>query len=724
MKRSPLLKTAALLWIVSLFLFSCGPGDTGNDESRSPKITLHESFDSVSAMQSHGAILNGEGSSALIPGIDGTGFWLGAGSFVTYPAKGKIHPEHGTVEFWVCPKSRWNDGTLKHLLTIGDRESFSLVKGENDDLELTLHGKTIGFYVDNSMLGEHPPYQWRSGWNHVAITWRELDTDDNGELVLMVNGVVRNYMVDELPRIGLDSPIVLGGITAGTEPNAIFDELKIYNYHRPYTDFLNVTSGLQLDPPKQLQIYPQPHAAGLLSDEEFFLTSETKLVVAGSENGALLEALDRFNDRIDAAFGFRLEVTTVEGYVDGAPFIAVGTIASNGLLKSLASSRKIPATVSNPGPHGYILEVFPDGIAVAGSDYSGAVKGLLSLAMLLEQHYDRRVMHYLLVDYPDMPFRATVIRDGDSLTEELADRLVYFAAMGLSHLVVDSSAYFDLDDPVVAARIDEVFTFARNLGMEPVPLVNGYSNSERLIEICTEEGVDCSEGQNKTHYCPCEPHVYDVMRRTLENTIDLLDPAMIHLGHDNIKAFNQDPRCAPFNWSPAEIYVKDIERIRAIITELNPEIDILIWYDMINSMHHGGRLAESKPNGEPSPAIGDIAPKDVIWCPYGNASIDPLLGFIYPLITFMGLEAELWGRYTGGPTGRDMDGAFSWIRNGFEFGAIGFLNRPESTALLDHRSWRALPVAAELAWSYWMPPEHDQFWYDFSENNEEYGGFK
>lgn len=715
----------ALVVFGTLLLTACQVDDASEEEDAyPPRQTYYEPFETPADVAEHGGYLVGQMDDAFVRGFTDNGYWLGEGNNLFVPAKHVVHPEHGTIEFWICPKNRWHDGALHHILSIGSLAGFSISKDPiHGDLRVTLQGKSMNFARPEPFVGPVQQYRWRSGWNHVALTWRNLGFGDAGELVLIINGEVRNQMVDKLPRIDTNDPIILGGLEPGTAPDAIIDELKIYNYSRPYWEFQNVAEPYELDPPFPLRIYPTPQPVGLLPGEGFALTSDTRIVVGPDVYSDMLYALERFNDVVERRFGFRCELERSGTVYRTENVIAVGTLEDNGFLARLNDTHKLPATSDNPGPSGYLIEVLPDGIAVAGGNYAGAVKGLMSLAMLVDQHAQGVLPNYLVVDFPDMPFRATVLSVPEGLDEELKLRMLFFASLGLSHVVIDTDDFFDMDDPLIVARVRELFDFARSVGLDPVPLLPGISRAAKLIEKCAEAGVDCSEDGAPDTYCPNEPFVYTLLKRAVANIVTDLTPSAIHIGHDDIKTFNKDDRCKDAALSPAELFVEDIDRHKQIIRSLSAGMDILVWWDMINPMHNGSRLTKKAPGADAPdpPDILAIAPRDVIWCPWKDVNYDQLMQFLFPMLTYFTLSEGMWGEYTAGPTRDDTYGAYAWIRHGRDFNAIGFLNRPMTDEPLGSVDWLSLPAAAEFAWSYNTPFDPEEVWYDYAWLNERYG---
>jgi hypothetical protein len=116
-------------------------------------------------------------------------------------------------------------------------------------------------------------------------------------------------------------------------------------------------------------------------------------------------------------------------------------------------------------------------------------------------------------------------------------------------------------------------------------------------------------------YCPFEPETYKIMSEALEKIIETLQPKYISIGHDEIRGLNRDSRCKKRNLSNAEILAYDINKLYEIIKELDPEVKILMWDDMLNPWHNGGdenyQIPFGGSKGKTAPAI-NIIPEDII----------------------------------------------------------------------------------------------------------------
>ncbi len=88
--------------------------------------------------------------------------------------------------------------------------------------------------------------------------------------------------------------------------------------------------------------------------------------------------------------------------------IIVGEInEGTGTIDSLISSKGLHLSPTYPGPEGYVIDVSPDHVLVAGHDSSGTFYGMQSLMQLTFREADLlKIRAVTIIDYPDMPLRS------------------------------------------------------------------------------------------------------------------------------------------------------------------------------------------------------------------------------------------------------------------------------------------------------------------------------
>ncbi len=116
-------------------------------------------------------------------------------------------------------------------------------------------------------------------------------------------------------------------------------------------------------------------------------------------------------------------------------------------------------------------------------------------------------------------------------------------------------------------------------------------------------------------YCPSEPQTYEVMSKVCKDIIDYLHPKFLSIGHDEIRGLNRDSRCKKRNLTNAQLLAYDINTLYNIIKNLDPNIKVLMWDDMLNPWHNGGdedyQVQFGGVKGKTSYMI-NLIPKDII----------------------------------------------------------------------------------------------------------------
>ncbi|MCK4948039.1 MAG: hypothetical protein KAQ99_10140 [Candidatus Aureabacteria bacterium] len=114
---------------------------------------------------------------------------------------------------------------------------------------------------------------------------------------------------------------------------------------------------------------------------------------------------------------------------------------------------------------------------------------------------------------------------------------------------------------------------------------------------------------------PSEPKTYHIIFAALKDVIQVFKPKYICIGHDEIYGMNRDSRSRRRNLTNAYLLAEDVIKLNNYIHSLNPEIKVMMWDDMINSWHYGGRenfqMLFGGQSGITSEAI-DLIPKDVL----------------------------------------------------------------------------------------------------------------
>lgn len=86
--------------------------------------------------------------------------------------------------------------------------------------------------------------------------------------------------------------------------------------------------------------------------------------------------------------------------------------------------------------------------------------------------------------------------------------------------------------------------------------------------------------------CPSEEAVYQAFSENIKNTIDILKPGKIHVNHDELGIMNSDSRCIKRHLGDADLAAEQINRMRNIIKQYAPQVDMIMWADAVNPYHN------------------------------------------------------------------------------------------------------------------------------------------
>ena len=186
-------------------------------------------------------------------------------------------------------------------------------------------------------------------------------------------------------------------------------------------------------------------------------------------------------------------------------------------------------------------------------------------------------------------------------------------------------------------------------------------------------------------YCPSEPRVYAIVKPAIENAIRYLRPDAIHIGHDEIGLLNSDSRCRKRAMTNAELVAEEITKLYDYAKEVEPDVTLFMWADMLNPYHNALQYDLGK--------AANLLPKDIIMCDwwYGGqrpADADRLNS---------GIEffTDLGFRTTGSPW-YDPWNNVEWVHT-----AVKYMSREKCIGLL-HTNWSGRstgqPLVAQGAW--------------------------
>ena len=697
---------ALIIGLATILLISC-EGKNKGTESKAGTFTVH--FESKSEVEILGGSVNGE--ARFDRGIIGNGFYLSSDSTISLPISPYFNAEGGCIEFWMQARKNWNDGKSYRVMEVGDEGDFVLYKDSLRNELAWIVGGEVVIPNENPIMGEYRETVWGANWHQVCMCWGNLGTTE-AWAVLFIDGVSHAQKAGPISKPKIKGLPLEFGATDENCPYAMIDELTIFKHPLSADDVLTRYYKTHPRASYSLPIYPTPKPIGAFYQPPLKVSEPFTFALPASWIDASSDALNMIAEKFSEAYGFEPEIVELGGFEPEKSF-AVVTWPDQPLFEDFKDKWSIGIDDENSGSEEYWLEIRPEGIAIVGASERGAYYGLTALLQMFKIFEDKKLPALSIVDYPDFKTRGVHIF-AEPLTDDMKSLIRYLSALKLNYVVVESTGFFKLEeDTEQRAALLELFDFIRDHQMEPVPELQSFGHAIHIIELCQQRfGIDCSEAGSRS-YCPCEPTVYDgVMFPAIEQTIQYFAPKIIHFGHDEVMTMNQDPRCTAWGESNAELFAYDVNKLYDYTKSIDPSIQLWIWADMLSPMSNGAVMNTT--------GALDMIPKDMnllLWT-YSNV---PAFTYLFGFIGFTTFQSKGFS-YLGCPGEDAYLGALEWARITSEMKGTGLLDAIWTTLPPTER-WLALPVTAELAWSYKIFDGIDKLSYDWESLTYELGGW-
>lgn len=340
----------------------------------------------------------------------------------------------------------------------------------------------------------------------------------------------------------------------------------------------------------------------------FAVRSSTRIILADGTDVDLFPARE-LAEELRTLGAPTLQEVRAGSVADPTGHIVIGEAGANPHVRRLLEGSGAKPVAN---AEGYLLQVTPSYILVAGADRRGTFYGVQTLRQLLRPTGGRSLPAVVIRDWPDHPIRAVHIladRASDPFHIQLIDRIL--APYKINTLLVEaqyvqweSGRPFWSPDPrgATKAQISRLLAAARDHYIQVIPLVATLGHSEwvtgglRDQSLCQqvayiprrlrEEGraqvtCDRSRGIFPPVYDPENRISVDGTMMTLQDAliipvlgeaIELFRPAYLHLGHDEVRG----PSGLRYDM---DLYLRDIIVLGQVLTDAG--VRPMIWGDVL-----------------------------------------------------------------------------------------------------------------------------------------------
>ncbi|WP_319586266.1 glycoside hydrolase family 20 zincin-like fold domain-containing protein [uncultured Desulfobulbus sp.] len=374
-------------------------------------------------------------------------------------------------------------------------------------------------------------------------------------------------------------------------------------------------------PKAAIRIIPTPQDISWNTRDEFSINAKTRIVINSHPDEKDRFTAAQLQRKIWDVTGYNLKIVQSK---TGAPtnnVIAIGSRSGNRAVASHLKHWKA-ASGKKPKTEGYILGINKDAVVIAGFDQAGTFYGCQTLIQIIERFGKNRIDGLFCYDYPDMPWRGTMVRvrgnfDVDYTKEVVSEIMARYKLnvieFHISYGTIWPShpeLYYDRKDrepnPSSLAQVKQVADFARKHFMEVIPTGPSWTHSWEW-QTAEDMNSDLLESPNAggtaENLCPCNPKAQKLMHDLLQDEIDAFHPKYINMGWDEIGSIGECQYCK--GEDPVTLFTEFLKNDRDYLASKG--IKMLMWADMLRQDQNGG---------EPwnlYKAVSKI-PKDIILC--------------------------------------------------------------------------------------------------------------
>ena len=428
---------------------------------------------------------------------------------------------------------------------------------------------------------------------------------------------------------------------------------------------------------------------------DFMLNENTRIMIGENVPEGNLQAATELAQEIKDVCGLEVKISRTNDStgINVANTIFIGEPDKNACIKELVKQHQLTVNAATPGAEGYVIQMTPHQVLVAGSDDAGTYYGVQSLKQLIRQDVKTHQNLVKGANIWDKPFfkerwlhvlidKTTPVAHGKMIEKIFAkykyNRMLIEIERGLkwkSHPEVWKP--YALDPSEIKGFVEN----AKKHYIKIVPMVGTFGHSDWMFA----KGVNMDFVEDSTHpqcYCPLNPKSYEFVFSILDETIDLFQPDMIHIGHDEhdlFWPFPTHPECHKVGNS--QLYYMDTMHIYHYLKLKG--IKTMMWADIVQ-----------KPTFK---WMGPLLPRDIVMVDwhYRNdfeyPSIDFYQDLKFPVIAGTWYRPGNLSRYSVYGAQRNIEGMMYTTWAGFD--------KNDTIVEREYRQVMGYITQADLAWN-------------------------
>ncbi|MBK8915244.1 MAG: beta-N-acetylhexosaminidase [Phycisphaerales bacterium] len=380
-----------------------------------------------------------------------------------------------------------------------------------------------------------------------------------------------------------------------------------------------------------------------------------------------------------------------------------------------------PADVDHP-PEWYELTVRADGVRIRAADERGFLHAVHTLRQLACARADGAwgIRGATIRDWPSLPIRGVhVFTGGQGADPHLALLEHVIGALKMNHIILEAQyIHWDAFPEIRHAEygmpkseVRRLIERCRALRVDLTPLISSLGHMAWMFT--NNQNLDLAEDpEAKWAYCVTNPAVYDFIFQVQKETLELFEPAMLHIGHDEFHHRGKVPgRESSKPYTVEQLFLMDTLRHRDWLRERG--VRTMMWGDMMLAKTEAVDATHA-PTPDAAKRLRDAIPDDVLIADWHYAA-NPWTDLRQSLDIF-----HAAGHDTLACTWNRPHNITGFARAAYETGSLGLIQTTwagysldEARLIASMQQYAAYVLAAEAGWNADAPPDPDAYpWFD------------
>jgi len=337
---------------------------------------------------------------------------------------------------------------------------------------------------------------------------------------------------------------------------------------------------------QQPQLIPQPREMQT-QPKSLHVTSDLAVVLISPVAAEDRFAAETLQEELQFATGQHFSVSAAVKVPAGKPAIFLGRF-DQPVIRSLLDQRHIKT--DDIGEQGYVLDVTPDQILVAGKDSAGLFYGVQTVRQLVVgEGPETQILGVRVRDWPALLFRGAQVDMSRGPVPKLdyLERIVRTLAefrMNQLYMYIEDSFRLDgqplvgvLSDTLAHADWERLVAFAKPYHVEIVPTSEGCGHLHKLLRFELYSGI--AERPHGHVLAAGDPHALGFLDQMYAQMASVFPTSTYHIGCDETEELGQG-RSAPLvaQQGYGRVYVDNLIQVAKLVQRYNKQV--MFWGDI------------------------------------------------------------------------------------------------------------------------------------------------